>query len=192
MICSQNLARMLSICYNNRYKRRLFYSDRGKTLARWKQACDFRQYLLVRLFTHTTEFGSQWHLCLGKWRGWFTLCNVESALFGLTLLQLHRTDVKYEVLWPHSCSLTSITSTLIYEPASTWACSSHWILLSTPWATTEVIGLGSPVSLVDHTLEKTEISRTQWMLKNFIPLQTFAKGGGTCRKKRCVGYTQQR
>ena len=42
--------------------------DGDKTLARWKQACDFRQNCRIQLFTHTTELGSQWHLCLCKWR----------------------------------------------------------------------------------------------------------------------------
>ena len=33
------------------------------------KVCDFQQYLRIRFFNHTMEFGPQWHLCLGGWRG---------------------------------------------------------------------------------------------------------------------------
>ena len=103
MISSQNFARMLSTCYNNRYRRRWFNSNKRQR----QDTCKVETGLwFLTIFTNPAFYPHYPHLCLGKWRGWFPLCNLKLAKFGLTLLRLRRTDVKSKVLWPHSCFLT--------------------------------------------------------------------------------------
>ena len=115
-----------------------------KTLARWKQAWDFWWYLRIRLFAITTEFGSQWHLCLGKWRRNTPLmqclshhclgspfqtpsdrCKIRGPLASLLFLNLHNLYPSYMNLYlPGHAVFIGILSLLNLHPGR-W--HKYWI-----------------------------------------------------------------
>ena len=135
----RNLAQMLSTCFKE-IQGEMFSQGQEmetNTLSRWKQAFDFQQYLQIRLFTQHLEFGT----CVWASVGNRTTYASHVAIVQVNLCWLHRIDVKPKVLWPHSCSLTSITSiphiwTCIYLGTQFLLFSYHHFNL--PWATKEV------------------------------------------------------
>ena len=140
VVCSRNLARLLSTCYNNSYRRRGFNRDR-----RQRHLLAGLWYLRIRFFTCTWTpmaplFGQ-------VEEGDSPYAMFKSALFEF-LSKLIRTDVKAKVIQVPMGSLkTSIMFhnlylqplPLTYELAPPQDCSYHWYLFfffSNPWMCT--------------------------------------------------------
>ena len=87
VVCSWNLARVLSTCYNNRYRRKGFNSARRQR----QDTCKVETSLwFLTIFTNLA-FYLQHRVWISmaplfgqNGGGWFPSCNVKLALFGLT------------------------------------------------------------------------------------------------------------